>query len=242
MNLKILFLILFLLASPSVFSKEESSPKSLEKTSSQSNTAENIKNLKDCNVSEQSQKALKSYNINSLDSFPSSQIKELVSSQFSYMRVGWPKSCPSHCRQVNNYTILSKVYPKSISEDSCKKEERTETYSFKKQFALQKKKGSIVTAHKKMREWIFSVFVNPYYPFATPGKEFVEYKLDSACPSCSFYLDYSYKYTKENNLELDITARCGDKKRLFSSFKMDFILVNDWKCEKKSDTVITTSK
>ena len=237
---KTFFLILSLSFAVQAFSKQNlgspSGQKSVSKSEPalQTGKAKKIKAAKDCNSSAQSQRSLKSYTFKGVFSIPDSQIEDLVNSHFPYIQKGWPKQCPEHCEQINNYKIVSKTYPTDIKKGSCKKEEAKESYSLKKQFAFQKDKNSVVKAHKEMWEWIFSVFIYPYYPFVKPSKEFIENKLLEACPSCSFYFDYNYKYTKNNYLDLSITARCGDRRNLLSSFKAEFILVNDWKCKKRT--------
>ena len=245
--MKIFFFIFFLLFAPHFFLKPSQAKKLLTEKKAkikssvlknekpiQTDKARKKQSLEACNYSAKSQRHLKSHTINNIIHFSTSQIEDLVDDHFSYIRKGWPKQCPSYCEQINNYEMLSKIYPKSTTKGSCKKEESKESYSFKKQFPFQQNKGSITKAHEEMRNWILSVFVYPYYPFAATSKEFTERKLSEACPSCSFYIDYTYRYTRDNNLDLDIIARCGDKRKFLSSYEMEFILINNWSCKKKT--------
>ena len=246
--MRIFFPIFFLLFASQVFLHSISAEKLLpsRKTKFKSSVLKNVKplqtdevkkkqSLKNCDYSAKSQRRLKSYNINNMVSFSKSQMEDLVDNHFSYMKKGWPKQCPSHCKQVNNYKIVSKTYPKSTTKGSCKKEESKESYSFKKQFPFQQSKGSMKKAHNDMTVWIIETFVYPYFPipFLKPTKESIENNISKACPSCSFYLDYTCKYTK-NNLDLDIIARCGDKRKFLSGSKMEFVLINNWSCKKKA--------
>ena len=68
-----------------------------------------------------------------------------------------------------------------------------------------------------MADWILRTFVYPYIPGVkfTPTEELLSHKIDKACPKCSFYFDYNYFYESDNQLNLDITVRCGDRKKGF---------------------------
>ena len=189
--------------------------------------------LKTCKLSGQSQRPLKDYIIKSIIGFSSDQISHLPEEPFSYIKKGWSShQCPEHCEPVNDYKISYRIYPQKVNKGSCPKEEAKESYSIKKRFAFQTNQDSSVQkAHKNMTKWIVSIFVDPYYPAASHPKEFVENNLGQACPSCSFYLNYSYKYTKDNNIDFQITANCGDKRELFTSFKVESVLSNYWSCK-----------
>lgn len=220
------------------FSKNKTQPVKTEETTKsvfkQGHSQPSASSFKDCSSSGTKQKRLKNYSFSGVLSFPGNQIESLVDQHFSYIKNAWPKSCPAHCKQINSYKVLSKAYPVKVSKNFCKKEESRESYSMKKRFPFPKWDHKPITqAHKDMWEWIYSVFIYSYYPFAEPAKEFVKHNLKTACPSCSFYFDYTYAYTKDNHLDLQIKASCGDKRTFFSNFKAEFSLINNWKCEKK---------
>lgn len=191
----------------------------------------------DCNLSARSQKIIRNYQISKIDDFLNEQdIENLLERHLDDIKKGWPGKCPEYCTAVNNYSILAKTYPLSINKASCNKNEAKETYHLSKKFPFKSdSKADKQKAYQQTRDWVFSIFVDPYYPFAkAPPKEFTENKIGTACPSCSFYFDYIYKYTETNTLDLSITARCGDKRTFFSKFKSEFFLVNQWKCVEKT--------
>ena len=188
-----------------------------------------------CDLSARSQKKISSYMISDVNSFLNeTDIENLLDMHLDDMKQGWPNKCPKHCKAINDYSIFAKTYPLSVNKNSCDKNEAKEIYRLNKNFPMKgHSKSDKQQAHKETRDWMFSIFVNPFYPFAkNPPKEFTENNLDKACPSCSFYLDYTYKYI-DNQLDLKVTARCGDKKTFFSKFRSEFFLVNHWKCEGK---------
>ncbi|MCZ0932787.1 MAG: hypothetical protein OXJ52_06525 [Oligoflexia bacterium] len=189
-----------------------------------------------CHLSARSQKAIKSYTVSNVDSFLNKEdIEDLLDMHLDDIKKGWPNKCPKPCKAVNDYSIFAKTYPLSVSPNSCDKTEAKEVYPLNKKFVIGgQSKADKQKAYKKTRDWVFSVFVNPFYPFAkNPPKEFTDNNLGKACPSCSFYLDYTYKYTADNQLDLNVTARCGDRRTFFSKYKSEFFLVNHWKCAKK---------
>ena len=189
-----------------------------------------------CHLSARSQKKIRSYKISSISDFLNEKdIQNLLDMHLDDIEKGWPNKCPKSCKAVNDYSILAKTYPLSVNEKSCDTSEAKESYHFNKQFPIRGNSESDKhKAYKQTRDWVFSIFVDPYYPFAKNfPKEFTENKIDKACPSCSFYFSYVYKYTKDNKLDLSLTARCGDKRTFFSAFQSEFILVNKWKCENK---------
>ncbi|MGI9548556.1 MAG: hypothetical protein ACR2M7_01045, partial [Bdellovibrionales bacterium] len=61
--------------------------------------------------------------------------------------------------------------------------------------------------------------------------------LHSACPPCSFYLHYDYKFEKNNLIKSDVLVKCGDLKitKLMGkdNFTAQFKLINNWTCENK---------
>ena len=201
-----------------------------------------VTNPKNCDYSNKSQKIFKTHIIKSTAIFPEKRLEKLIDYHLSYIQKGWPQRCPSHCEQVNNYKMLSKIFPADIIKGSCKKEESKESYSLDKKFSFQQNKKSIKKAHKDMTKWVLATFVYPYLPIPflpKPTKESIEHNIGEACPSCSFYLDYNYRYTEDNQLDLHITASCRDRRKTLSSFKLDFILENQWSCkqpDKKTDT------
>ncbi len=231
-------------AEPAQKSVKEERVKPVHKPSKQevnNDLAQSVKSqegkAKEENCSTEGQKSLHSdrFTFSTPLSF-SNQINGWIDKSLDIMKKDVSKQCPSYCQQTKSYKVLSKTYPQNIEKDSCKEGEANEFYSFKKAFPFEKGADSIKQAHKNMMEWIFSTFVYPYYsPFENPSREFIENKLSEACPSCSFYFDYTYKYTKDNSLELNIKARCGDKKKLLSRFKAEFILTSSWKCKKTDD-------
>ena len=190
----------------------------------------------DCNLSGHSQKKINSYAISITDNFLNDEdIEELLEMHLGDIKKGWPNKCPLHCSAVNDYSIFAKAYPLSVKKNSCDKQEAKETYPIEKSFSMRSSdKEAKKEAYKEAGDWMFSVFIKSFLPFSKNlPKEVAEYKIDSACPSCSFYLDYTYKYTKEDKLDLNVKAHCGDRRTLFSKFKSDFFLQNNWKCAKK---------
>ena len=149
-----------------------------------------------------------------------------------YVKKKPAKKCPVQCRQNNTYQVFSKVYPKTVKKGSCKGKSSKESYSFKKDFLYLK--DSIEKTQHNMLEWMLGTFVYPFFSiFAMePSLEAIKSNIADACPSCSFYLDYSYKYIEGKGLNLNIKARCGDMRRLVSKFKFEFTLVNNWQCAK----------
>ena len=163
----------------------------------------------------------------------SSRIGKWVERSLYYIKRDKFKRCPKTCEQINNYQVLSKIQPKNTEKNSCKGSYAKESYSFKKNFTFGKGGHLAEKSHESMVEWILGTFVYSYIPLPLlePTQEYRESNLSSACPSCSFYLDYSYKYTKDNSLALEIKARCGDSKKFMSDFKADFVLINFWSCK-----------
>ena len=169
----------------------------------------------------------------------SRRIGKWVERSLNYIKRDKFKQCPKTCEQINNYQVLSKIQPKNVEKGSCKEKPAKESYSFKKKFTFGKGGHFAEKSHESMVEWILGTFVYSYIPLPLlePTQEYKESNLPSACPSCSFYLDYSYKYTKDNSLALDIKARCGDSKKFMSDFKADFVLINFWSCESLEEKV-----
>ena len=147
--------------------------------------------------------------------------------------------CSENCRQENTYKVSVKIAPASSIPGSCPSSESKEVYSFQKTFTPSadskvsaKKKIFKKTPKNQMTDWILNTFVYPYIPgrnFA-PTKEFHSHKTGEACPSCSFYFDYNYFYESKNRLKLDITVKCGDKKKGFKSRIAKLQIQNHWKC------------
>ena len=185
-----------------------------------------------CSLSDRSQKKINSYIFSIADNFLNDEdIEELLEMHLSGIQKDWPNKCPQTCKAVNDYSVFAKSYPINISRDSCSQEEAEELYQINKVFSMKDSgKEAKKKAYKEASDWMFAVFIKPFIPFSKKlPKEAVEHRIKSACPSCSFYLDYSYKYTN-NQLVLNVTARCGDRRTFFSKFKSDFFLVNHWKC------------
>ena len=220
----------------------------IKKTSQSSKKLENQKNgglskkdkskrdktKSNCDLSGRSQKEIKSYVVSSADDFLQKEdIENLLDMHLEDIEKGWPNKCPKHCQAINNYSIFGKAYPLNVSKNSCDKKEAKEVYQLSKKIPMGGSgKADKQKAYKKTRDWMLSVFVNPFYPFAKkPPKEFIENNLGKSCPSCSFYLDYTYRYTSGNQLDLKVTARCSDKRTFFSKIKSEFFLVNHWKCD-----------
>ena len=202
--------------------------KALKKNSSQSS----------CNLSNRSQKKINSYVVSITDNFLDDEhIEELLKMHLDDIKKSWPNKCPENCLAVNDYSIVAKAYPLSVNKNSCNKGESKETYQLSKSFFVKGKGADLETKKKLYKEagnWLFSVFIKPFIPFSKNWpKEVKAYNIDKACPSCSFYLDYVYKYTTDKRLNLDVKARCGDRRKLISKFKSDFFLVNNWKCIEK---------
>lgn len=162
--------------------------------------------------------------------------KKRAEKDLSYIKEAPSGQCPETCGQINSYEAISKIFPVSVNKGSCSGEEAKEVYFFNKKFPFKLSQISMEKAHEDMKSWIFSLFVDPHYPFASPSKEFIESGLETACPSCSFYLDYSYKYTKEGHIDLLIKASCGDKRSFLSSqFKVETRLISRWACQSKPE-------
>ena len=190
-----------------------------------------------CNLSGRSQKKINSYIVSLTDNFLNDEdIEELLEMHLDDIKKSWPNKCPSHCSAVNDYSISAKAYPLSVRKKTCNKQEAKELYHISKSFSISGAgKDDKKQVYKKAGDWLFSVFIKPFIPFSKNlPKEVEEHKIEKACPSCSFYLDYVYKYTADNQLNLDVTARCGDRRTLFSKFRSDFYLVNSWKCIRPS--------
>lgn len=195
---------------------------------------------KSCNDSGKSQKTFKTHIVKSTAMFPEKRLNKLIDYHLSYIKKGWPRQCPTHCEQVNNYNMLSKFSPIDIVKGSCKKEESKEIYSFDKKFSFQQNDQSIKQAHKDMTKWVLATFVYPYLPIPflpKPTKESIEHNIGEACPSCSFYLDYNYRYAEDNHLDFHITASCRDRRKTLSNFKLDFTLENHWSCKQPNNKV-----
>lgn len=147
----------------------------------------------------------------------------------NYLKKKPQNYCPKTCKQINQYKIYSKSLPQSTYKNSCKKDQAKESYSFTKQFPIKKDLSEV---HDSMLKWILATFV---YPFAfiknvEPTQEFKNGNLAKACPSCSFYLQYNYQY-KPDQLDLNITAYCGDKKKITTKTKATLSLMHYWKCQ-----------
>ena len=149
------------------------------------------------------------------------------------------KYCPENCRQENTYKTFVKIAPALSFQNSCPFSESKEVYSFQKIFTTSadskvstKKKNFKKTPENQMTDWILNTFVYPYIPGRkfTPTKEFHSHKTGEACPSCSFYFDYNYFYESKNRLKLDITVKCGDKKKGFKPRIAQLQIQNHWKC------------
>ena len=84
-----------------------------------------------------------------------------------------------------------------------------------------------------MEEWILRTFVYPYIPGVsfTPTKELLSHKTDKACPKCSFYFDYNYFFKGDSQLQLDITVRCGNRKKGLKWTRAATLQIkNEWQC------------
>ncbi len=146
--------------------------------------------------------------------------------------------CPKNCTQKNNFKVNVSSVPRYTKKNSCKN--TNEKYTFKKQFKSKltgNKLKDMNKASQFLTYWIGKTFVNPYVPFK---KKYVsaEHKnlLHAACPPCSFYLYYNYKFKKNNIIDSNFLVKCGDRKilRIFdSNFEATFILTNHWKCQNK---------
>lgn len=186
-----------------------------------------------CETSGQSPVYSKHYKLKSPLHF-AHRVDDWVDDSLFYIRKGAIRQCPEFCMQINSYQVSSKIYPQTVIKGSCTEEQSKEIYAFKKRFFFDKSKKSVKKTHKEMTEWVLATFVYPYFPipFLEPTRESIEHNISRACPSCSFYLDYTYQYTEDKALNLDITARCGDAKKFMFDFKAEFALVNNWSCKK----------
>ncbi len=196
--------------------------------------AESLEKEAPCDFFGQNQIYSKSYKFKNPLSF-STQINKWIEESLSHVQKNNQSQCPSSCKQINRYQVSSKIYPKSVIKGSCRGQQLKESYSFTKHFPYKKDRESMKMAHHKMTEWILSTFTYPFYsiPLLEPSQESVEKNVASACPSCSFYLKYNYKYSEEGQLDLQIKTFCGDKRQLLSTFVAEFVLFNNWSCSKK---------
>lgn len=186
-------------------------------------------NKEDCSVS--GQELIYSHNFSSTGLNISSSVGDWFKKSLPYVKKNPLKHCPKRCKQINSYQALSKTYPKTVKKGSCKGKEAKEIYFLEKKFLFLKNK--MERTHEEMLEWLLGTFIYPFFPIfeMDSTKEAFQHNIPAACPSCSFYFDYSYKYIEGKGLDLAITARCGDMKRLISRFKFEFTLVNNWKCK-----------
>lgn len=201
---------------------------------SESKTLASLKEEKSCQKKGESFLSSKDYEFTNPFNF-SSQTNEWVNQSISHVIKNQSDKCLSPCKQINNYEVRAKIYPQKVRKSSCKGPESKESYVFNKKFSFKnKKRSSLKLAHKNMTQWIVSTFVNPYYPvpFLELSEESLKNNIGKACPSCSFYFEYSYKYKARGHLDLDIKARCGDQKVFLSPFKMEFQLFNYWECKR----------
>ena len=238
MAIQTVFLIFFLLFSNQSSSRRDQDQKiKIRQKSFPKNSLPEkqivAKKIQKCNQSSESELYSTKYIVSRISHF-SNQVEDFVDKHFPYIKKKEGNQCPKSCRQINNYRVSAKVYPLNVYKNSCLKEEAKETYSFRKKFSFKQNKNSIKKAHENMRKWIFAIFVDPYDPLSwlkKPNKLAMEHNILKACPSCSFYFDYNYKYTKDNHLDLHITTRCGDKRSFFSKFSAQFTLINSWSCK-----------
>ena len=149
--------------------------------------------------------------------------------------------CPSACEQKNDFRIKVSSFPKFTKKGSCK--DTSEQYTFKKEFKSRQKSDHPIKdmdlASEDMSQWIKTTFVNPYLPSLLKKEVSHEHKstLHSACPPCSFYLHYDYKFENNNLIKSDVLVKCGDLKitKLIgkNNFTARFKLINNWTCENK---------
>ena len=193
----------------------------------------------DCHLSGKSRLYVRQSKISRITNI-AGQIARLADQSLPYIKKAVPRACPRHCRQINSYRTVSQIQPSSSEKDSCPHDEAQESYFFQKRIPFPEisnrkntKKNSLKTAHQNMADWILSTFVYPYYNvfgMRDVSIEFKEKGLDKACPSCSFYLDYSYLYERDG-LSMEMTAQCGARRRLLAGIDIKFSLWNDWRCE-----------
>ena len=164
----------------------------------------------------------------------SGQIARLADHSLPYIKKSLPRKCPRLCRQINSYRMASQIKPSQVKAHSCPAKEALESYTFHKQIPFERDKKAVIKAtHQSMADWLLSTFVYPYYDvfgIQDLSPEFKERGLDKACPSCSFYLDYTYRY-ETDGLNMEVTARCGDKREFLSNIDVASSLWNDWRCE-----------
>lgn len=153
-----------------------------------------------------------------------------------------PKYCPENCRQKNIYKAFIQIGPISHIPHSCPFPESKEIYAFKKTFSLlkdtketenQNNRKNREKLESQMGDWILRTFVYPYTPGAkfTPTKELLAHKIGDACPKCSFYFDYSYFFESDNQLNLDIEVRCGNRKKGLGFTRAAKLQIkNHWQC------------
>ena len=153
------------------------------------------------------------------------------------------RHCPKTCQQKNTYKTFITIAPAAVIPNSCPWPESNEVYSFKKTFTTRKSLNSTKQQvreqlEEQMTDWILNTFVYSYVPGKkfTPTKEFHSKKIGKACPKCSFYFDYNYFYTNENQIKLDIIVKCGDRKKRIQFARIAQVQIkNYWECLEKSE-------
>ena len=156
-----------------------------------------------------------------------------------------PRSCPlPQSKEIYAFqkTFTSPENPKNLKTENKQSEKSTESFTLSKNTKDLKAGGKEpkqpISNNEKnletqMADWILRTFVYPYIPGVkfTPTEELLSHKIDKACPKCSFYFDYNYFYESDNQLNLDITVRCGDRKKGFGFTRLAKLQVkNEWQC------------
>ena len=193
--------------------------------------------LDEDNLSGIEKKLIKSHLKNFISPFPNEkEIEFIISAYLSKKSKKGDIVCPSGYDLQNNHSIYGELTFINVRKNSCLGKESKETYYVAKKWPIKKSdKKNLILAYHKILNWILDLFFYSYITASlkTPPKEFKEYKLDKACPSCSFRFEYNYRHDLSGFINFDVKAICMDKKSNFSKIKQDNYIVNNWSCVKK---------
>ena len=193
--------------------------------------------LYEANLSGTKKKLIKSHLKNIISPFPNEKEIEFIIS--TYLLKKSKKEdivCPSGYDLQNNHSLYGELTFINVRKNSCLGKESKEIYYVTKKWPIKKsdKKNLILTYHQILN-WMLNLFFYSYITASlkTPPKEFKEYKLDQACPSCSFRFEYNYRHDPSGFVYSDVKAICMDKRYTFSKVKQDNYMVNNWNCVKR---------
>ena len=144
--------------------------------------------------------------------------------------------CPSGYDLKSSHSLYGELTFINVQKNSCLGKESKETYYVAKKWPIKKSdKKNLILVYHNILNWMLDLFFYPYITASlkTPPKEFKEYKLDQACPSCSFRFEYNYRHDPSGFIDFDVKAICMDKKSTFSKVKQDNYMINNWSCVKR---------